>query len=166
MHSLLEVILRPLSNEVQDGIQVKCADEVIRNCYFRVAARLVDHMENSRIQSTYSTRCHICECPVHMLGQSAPHPLRNHHQYTGWVQKLDKASLHKYSINYVNNALWTLRAVTPIDVIRSDILHTILLCNLEHMMNWIIGFLKVNGRLHAFDDIWRMTPSYPGNNLP
>ena len=38
LHSLLEVILRPLSNEVQDRIQVKCEDEVIRNCYFRVAA--------------------------------------------------------------------------------------------------------------------------------
>ena len=34
------------------------------------------------------------------------------------------------------------------------------------MMNWIIGFLEVNGRLHAFDDIWRMTSSYPGNDLP
>ena len=34
------------------------------------------------------------------------------------------------------------------------------------MMNWIIGFLKVNGRLHAFDDIWRMTTSDLGNNFP
>ena len=108
----------------------------------------------------------MCECPVHMLGESAPHPLRNHHQYTEWVQKSDKASLHKYGIKYINNALWTLRAVTPIDLIQSYILHTILLGNLEHMMNWIIRFLEVNGRLHASDDIWRMTSSYPGNNLP
>ena len=86
-HSLLEVILRPLSNKVQDGIQVKCADEVIRNCYFRVAACLADHMENSAIHTTYSTRCPICECPVHILGESTPYLLRNHHQYTEWVQK-------------------------------------------------------------------------------
>ena len=33
-------------------------------------------------------------------------------------------------------------------------------------MNWIIGFREVNGRLQVFDDIWKMTISYPGNNLP
>ena len=100
-----------------------------------------------------------------MLGESAPHPLRNHHQYTECVQKSDMASLHKYGIKYVNNTLWTLRAVTSIEVIQSDIFHTILLNNVEHMMNWIIGFLKVNGTLHTFDDIWRMTTSYPVSNL-
>ena len=101
-----------------------------------------------------------------MLSESAPHPLRNHYQYAKWVQKSDKASLHKYGIKFINNALWTLWAVTPIELIRSDILHPILLSNLEHLMNWIIRFLEVNGRLHVFDDIWKMTTSYPGNNLP
>ena len=105
LHSLVEVILRPLSNEVQDEIQVKCADEVIRNCCFRDAAWLANYMENSTIHSTYSTRSPICECPVHMLGESAPHPLCNHHQYTEWVHKSDKASLYKYGITYVNNTL-------------------------------------------------------------
>ena len=31
LHNLLEIILRPLSNKAHDGIQVKCADEVIRS---------------------------------------------------------------------------------------------------------------------------------------
>ena len=105
LHSLLEVILRPLSNKAQDGIQVKCADEVIRSCYFRVAVWLADHMENSTIHCTYSTGYPICECPVHVLEESAPHLLRNHHQYAQWVQKSDKASLHKYGIKFINNAL-------------------------------------------------------------
>ena len=80
-----------------------------------------------------------------MLDESLPHPLHNHHQYTECVQKLDKASIHKYGIKYVNNPLWTLQAVTSINLIQSDILQIILLCNLEHLMNWIMGFLKVNG---------------------
>ena len=75
-------------------------------------------------------------------------------------------SLHKYGIKLINNALWTLRAVTLIELIQSDVLHTILLGNLEPLMNWIIGFLEVNRRLHVFDDIWKMTTSYLGNNLP
>ena len=122
-------------------------------------------MENSIIHSIYSSRCPICECPVHILGESSPHPLRNHHQYTERVQKSDNASLYKYGIKYIINALWTLQVVTSIDLIRSDILHIILLCNLEHLMNCIMGFLEVNERLHAFNDVWRMTLSYSGNML-
>ena len=153
LHSLIKVILYRLWNKMQNRIQVKYADEVIQNCYCRVAAWLAHHMENSIIYTTYSTRCPMCEYPVYMLGESALHPIRNHHHTTEWVHQPDRASLHKYRIKYVNNALWTLQAVTPIDLIRSEILHTILLSNLKYLINWIIGFLKVNGRLHVFDNI-------------
>ena len=77
-------------------------------------------MENSTIHNTYSNQCAICECPVGKLGEPVSHPLHNHHQYSKWVQKLDKASLHKYSVKFVNNALvitknsgWRLRRQTP-----------------------------------------------------
>src|SRR6266576_3849817 len=166
VHSLLQFILRPLSNERQDGVEVRCTDEVIRNCYFRVAAWLADHMENSIIYSTYSNQCPICECPVHELGEPAQYPLRNHHQYCSWVQESDKDSLHNHGAKCVNNALWTLRGITPAEIVRSDILHTMLLGNLQHLMNWITGFLEVHGRLHAFDEVWKTMPPYPGNILP
>ena len=135
LHSLLEVILRPLSNALQHSIQVTCTNKGIQNCYFWVAALLADHIENSIIHTTYSTQCPICVCPVHILGESTPHPLRNHHQYTEWVQKSAKTSLYKYRIKYMNNALWTLLAGILLDLIRSDILHTILLSNMEHLIN-------------------------------
>ena len=135
VHSLLKFILRQLSHVARDGTQVKCADEVIRNCYFRVNGWLADHMENATIHSTYTNQCPICECPVDKLGEVVPHPVRNHQQYSGWVQESDKASLYKHGVKFVNNALWNLREIIPNALIRPDILHTMLLGNLEHLMN-------------------------------
>ena len=66
----------------------------------------------------------------------------------------------------VNNALWTLRGIIMAEIIRSNILHTILLGNLQHLMNWITSFLEVYGRLHAFDEVWKMMPPYLGNISP
>src|ERR1700761_8994517 len=98
-------------------------------------------MENAIIHSTYTNQCPICECPVDKLGEVVPHPVCNHQQYSEWVQESDKASLHEHGIKFVNNALWNLREIIPNTLIRLDILHTILLGNLEHLMNWITGFL-------------------------
>ena len=63
LHDLLKFVLRPLSNSALDGHNIKCGDEVVRRCYFRVAGWLADHMENSVIHGIYTTRCTICESP-------------------------------------------------------------------------------------------------------
>ena len=54
LQNLLEFILRSLSHQAHDGYHVKCADEVIKTCYFHVCSWLVDHMENSAIHGIYS----------------------------------------------------------------------------------------------------------------
>jgi len=66
----------------------------------------------------------------------------------------------------VTNALWTLKDVVPNELIRSDILHTMILGNLQHLMEWIKGFLEFHNRLPAFDNIWSSLPPYPGNYMP
>ena len=52
------------------------------------------------------------------------------------------------------------------ELIRPDILYTILLDNFEYIMNWIIGFLELYRRLHVFDNTWVMMEPYLGNPLP
>ena len=47
-----------------------------------------------------------------------------------------------------------------------DLLHTIYLRLVKHMMDWIQGFLKKHGRLQAFDNAWKTLPPYPGFFLP
>ena len=49
----------------------------------------------------------------------------------------------------------------PRELVRSDILHTILLGNLQHLLDWIKGFLDSHIRLSAFDSIWSSMAPYP-----
>jgi len=163
LHDLLKLVLHPLSNSARDGYNIKCGDEVVRRCYFRVAGWLADHMENSTIHGIYTTRCTICESAQDRLGNLQKYPLRDAQQYWEWVNKSDTESLHMRGVKYIRNALWTLRDVIPWELVRSDILHTILLGNLQHLLDWIKEFLESHDRLNAFDSIWSSMAPYPGN---
>jgi len=63
LHELPTFILRPLSDVARGGLGISCGDGIIRECHFRVAGWLADHMENSTIHGIYSTRCPMCEFP-------------------------------------------------------------------------------------------------------
>jgi len=41
-----------------------------------------------------------------------------------------------------------------------------ILGNLQHLMEWIKGFLEFYNRLPAFDNIWSSLSHYPGNYVP
>jgi len=41
-----------------------------------------------------------------------------------------------------------------------------ILGNLQHLMEWIKGFLEFHNRVPAFDNIWSSLPRYPGNYVP
>jgi len=45
-------------------------------------------------------------------------------------------------------------------------LHTLYLAILNHMMDWIKGFLKKQERLDAFDKVWKTLPPYHGFLVP
>ncbi|KAF8445152.1 hypothetical protein BDZ91DRAFT_642868, partial [Kalaharituber pfeilii] len=47
-----------------------------------------------------------------------------------------------------------------------DLLHNIYLGIIEHMMDWIQGFLTHHNRLVAFDFIWKRLPPYPSFKPP
>jgi len=114
---LLKFVLHPLSSSARDGHVIKCAGEVVRKCYFRVAGWLADHMENSAIHGIYTTRCAICESPQDRLGDLQKYPLSDAQQYQEWVDKLDIESLHMRGVKCITNALWILRDVIPRELI-------------------------------------------------
>jgi len=65
---LLKFFLGPISDTAEDSITAHYGDGVVRKCYIRVAAWLVDHMENCTSYAIYNTRCGICEYPTAELG--------------------------------------------------------------------------------------------------
>ena len=64
------------------------------------------------------------------------------------------------------NVLSGLYPVHPADLHKPDLLHNIYLGFFKHMVKWIEGFLKKHKQPQAFDDIWKVLPSYPGFNVP
>jgi len=75
-------------------------------------------------------------------------------------------SLHMRGVKSITNALWTLGDVISQELLRLHILHTILLENLQYLLDWIKGFLESHDRLNAFDSIWSSMAPYPGNYVP
>ena len=105
IHDLLRYIIRPLSNDAKDGVHLQCGDEVVRNCYFRVAGWLADHMETSTIHAIYANRCPMCESPPPNLGDLQKHPMRDAQQFQAWLDQSDSESLQNNGVKLVKNAL-------------------------------------------------------------
>jgi hypothetical protein len=176
-HQLISYLIRPLSDPgvADDGIEMTCGDETIRRCFPRLNAWLADHVENATIHCNSQKVCPTCIAPKSELGvyTPTPHPRRTHTGYMeawySWKTTGDKSDvkiLEEDDMRPVNNALWHIPHLDPPDLVRADILHTIYLGLLKHLMIWIQGFLDDMGRLRVFDELWMHIPPYPGYTQP
>jgi len=52
--------------------------------------------------------------------------------------------------------------VSPSNVHKPDMLHTIYLGIFQYMMDLIQGFRKQHRQLDTFDEVWKSLPPYPG----
>ncbi|KAF8431494.1 hypothetical protein BGX38DRAFT_1083830, partial [Terfezia claveryi] len=68
-HGILSSILSPLADaKIQQGTEMVCCDEKVRNCVPRLSAWLADHMENVMIHGILSNRCPVCIAPPNKFG--------------------------------------------------------------------------------------------------
>jgi len=162
-HRILEYILRPISDAGNNRVDMIYSDEVKRCCYPRVAGWTADHSESATIHAIYFNRCPLCECPADDLGD---HPLPGfeyHKRDPIRYQKLwdvkDTTSFQTSGVKPIANFLWTLPEV-PWDIVRADLLHTIFLAIIDHLMEWVQAFVTEHNRLMVFEDIWRSIPPY------
>ena len=142
-------------------------------------------MENVNIYGVKTMLCPICVTTHSQLGipPKTRYDLRNHEVYEqlyqdgdmtryvfrnliAWKQLLTLISLNVAGIKPFSNALWTLKGITPPNLVQRDILHDILLGIMKHLMKWIKGFLKKYNRLKVFDTVWENIPPYPGYYPP
>jgi hypothetical protein len=125
-------------------------------------------MENATIHGIMNNRCPACIIPTENLGEysRSGYPPRSHSDYIAAYNKSDGASLKANGVKNIKNALWSIPNINPPDLIRADILHNVLLGVLDHLMDWIQGFLEHHDRINAFDYVWRRLPHYPGFSVP
>ena len=162
-----------------------CADVKIRKCIPIVSSWLADHMQNVNIHGVKTNVCPISVATDTQLGILAktPYDLRNHEGYEqlyqdgdvtryvfrdlmAWKQLPTLISLNVAGIKPFSNTLWTIRGITPPNLIRGDNLHNILLGMKKHLMEWIEGFLKQYNGLGVLDKVWENIPPYPGYYPP
>jgi len=90
----------------------------------------------------------------------------DHEIYKQWVQEEDTEQLKATGVKLVWNVLWTLRDISPANLIWPDLLHNMFLRIVQYLIDWIEGFLTVHNQLNAFDNIWTQIPAYSGNHVP
>jgi hypothetical protein len=55
-----------------------------------------------------------------------------------------------------------MKCISPTTIIVHDILHTVCLGMLQHLMDCVTSFLKQHSRIDKFNQLWVMMPPYPG----
>jgi len=179
-HNVLATVLEGLVESGKNGITLDCADGQRRHCFPILCAWIADHMEHVLLQNLKNNACPQCEVPPERLGDppsalNAPvrYSLRNHRRYqqlaedyqdTGDERRIEK--LAQKGIKGLFNAFWILPRTNPSELPKPDLLHTVYLGILKHLMEWVQDFLKKYNRLDIFDEVWSSMGAYPGFTVP
>ena len=160
LRDVYEFILSPLQDPARDGVPIDCADGKVQRCFPILAGWIVDHMENvalHRIKSNVSPRCKV---PTGELESNTKvYPVRDYTRYQCFKDgnriaetdhDITPASL---GISFGQIIFYGLPRVSPSDLHKPDMLHTVYLGIFKHMMDWIQGFLKKHGQLDALDEV-------------
>lgn len=125
----------------ENGFDSLCPDGLTRRIFPRLAAWLGDYPEHCDIQGVAYTRCLWCELPKHAFGDNTIGADRNHGVYHDKYHAGSIDYLKEHGMTYRHNWLWDFcRDRQQIaSIVKPDILHTLLLGLIEHLMEWIIS---------------------------
>ena len=136
-------------------------------------------MEKTKVLGLMNHACSNCEAKEEDYGhypcRGKRLPPRNHDAYiqahnvlepdanvTLKMQIAAQGVLHRARSRHTPLALWQQPVFSPLaDVFKPDILHTLYLGMMKHLMEWLVVFLRKHKRLNAFDFAFMSTPQYP-----
>jgi len=150
LRDVFELIFAPLQDPVHNGVPIDCADGKVQRCFPILATWIADHMENIALYGINSNVCPRCEVPEVELGTNMKvYPVRDYaiyhyYNYQNWIGETDHTDMTPESLGITlgQNGLYRLNWVSPSDLHKPDMLHTVYLGLFKHMMDWIQGFLK------------------------
>ena len=175
LKGVFDFIFEPIKTPATEGTPIDCADGKIRRCFPILSGWIADHMENVLLHGIKSNACPKCEIPTEALGiPSVSHRARDYTRYETYERNFSHRSdsdhplhkLEKLGIKIGQNLFHGLPRVSPPDLPKPDMLHTVYLGLFKHLMDWVQGFLKKHARQQAFDDAWKALPHYPGFYVP
>jgi hypothetical protein len=161
---VLRHVLEPLMDENSRVFYARCADSYFRRCVASPAAWIADYPEHRDLHNIKNGICYWCECPHEEMGEFPvePYERRDHALYkilSDTNTPAAKARLTRHGVHQGSNVLWHLDCVVS-DLPKPDLLHTIQLGMLKHLLGWLQDFLKQHKRLEVFNNIWLSVPPY------
>jgi hypothetical protein len=139
---VLRCILEPLCHPEGGVFTALCANGQRRRCYTTVSAWLADDSEHCDLHNLLHGSCIWCQCPTDQMGDYRPpndhHPTRDHHcQYAAWNATHDVASLTSHRVHAGDVVLRYLLGCTMSDLPKPDLLHTMHIGMLKHLLEWL-----------------------------
>ena len=174
MQHVLQHVLEDVRTDqgLVQHFHAQCADGKVRRCYPSLAAWMADYPEHCNLHNIKSGVCYWCECPQEKMGDmlrlADRFPPRDHTLYRRiWERETtqSEANLRSRNVNPGFNILWYLESVTS-DLPKPDLLHTMQIGMLKHLLGWLQDFLKQHKRLEQFNDIWLSVPAYLDMSKP
>jgi hypothetical protein len=151
------------------------ADGWMRQCYPVISAWTADYFENIHLHLVKQPHCPVCKAPKSLFGEgnSSLWQLRDYRLYFQKIilatqgDKTDEREARHYlehrAVGTSEGIFWNMKCISPTTIIVPNILHTIYLSMLKHLMNWVTSFLEQHYRIDKFTQLWAMMPPYPGS---
>ncbi|RPB06560.1 hypothetical protein P167DRAFT_610012 [Morchella conica CCBAS932] len=175
LREIIELLFDPLREAGSEGVKMDCSDGFVRRCFPILCAWIADHKENMIIHNITGNICPICKADESIFGMYIMRPeptwetwrYRNLHLRFNEGETGEEEELKAGGIKQTRGILWNITYVDPVQIPKPDILlvHVQYLGLFNHMMDWLMAFLKKHKRKEEFDTIWARIPSYMGFNV-
>ncbi|KAL0630484.1 hypothetical protein Q9L58_010669, partial [Maublancomyces gigas] len=172
---MIQKMLLGLCGPVATGVQLQYADGQLCLCFPVLYGWVADHLEHVTLQHLKNNCCPVCQVDTSSLGDiwSGQSKFHNHDQYQAKLAHFREAGdvadldwLQVRGLKALMNSFWQLPKVRPEEMWKPDLLHTIYLGLLKHLMEWVQGFLGKYYCLEQFDVVWKSIPPYSGVTIP
>jgi len=126
------------------------------------------------MHSIKQSHCHVCEAPKSLFrgGSSSSWQSRDNRLYVHKTilmthgdeteRQEDRPYVEDRVVGTSEGIFWNMQCISPITIFLPDIVHTIYLDMLKHLMYCDTSFLKHHSRFDKFNQLWAMMPPYPG----
>ena len=161
---VLHHVLEPLMDANRQVFNARCADGYFRHCVASPAAWIADYPEHRDLHNVKNGICYWCECPYKQMGEFPvkPHEHRIHTLYRMLSEtNTPEAKVHltHRGVHQGSNVLWDFDCVVS-DLPKPDLLHTMQLGMLKHLLGLLQDFLKQHNCLEVFNNIWLSVTAY------
>ncbi|KII83546.1 hypothetical protein PLICRDRAFT_58393 [Plicaturopsis crispa FD-325 SS-3] len=163
-HHCMRTILEPLVKAGTEGLEILCADGIIRLVFAILAVYMADHPEQCLVTCCKENRCPRCVVDASELGDNTLHPLRNHKSTLSTLEKEKNGksppAFKDEGLRPVFSPFWAILPHTDIfRCITPDILHQLHQGVFkDHLIQWCLQ----NAGADTIDDRFRAMPDAPG----